>query len=149
MGCTAGPELPPSVGSGVSGPRGGLPQPLHGVWRLSGRPRPPASTGSSSPPGWAGPRERSPLALALDAGAPGADIDGAEPASARGARGSSSWAPTGGHAARGPSTEDPCPSQQRRHVLGVRETPRGQRAAERATRGQSGHPGASRGRQVR
>lgn len=61
MGCAAGPQLPPSVGSGVSGPRGGLPQPLQGVRRLSGRPRPPASTGSSSPPGWAGPRERSPL----------------------------------------------------------------------------------------
>lgn len=45
----------------MSRPRGGLQQPLQGVLRLSGRPRPPAFAGSSSPPGWARPRERSPL----------------------------------------------------------------------------------------
>lgn len=43
----------PCVVSGVSETREGLPQPLQGVWRRSGRPRPPGSPGPSSPRlGW-------------------------------------------------------------------------------------------------
>ena len=107
-----------------------------------GRPRPPGSPGPSSPHGRAWPREN----CLLGAGPgrptpPGPRVPERPPLAPEG--------PDGRARCSGPLGQDPCPSPQRRHVLGVRETPRGQRAAERSPRGQLGHPGAPRSGQVR
>lgn len=52
------PELPSARRDrGERAPRGAA-QPLQGVWRRSGWPRPPDSPGPAYPPGRAGPRER-------------------------------------------------------------------------------------------
>lgn len=135
---------PPRRLRGECAPRG-APAALQGVWRSSGQPRPLGSTGPSSHA--LGPSCGNPARSAR--ARPGRGLRRGRVASAQGACESPPRAPTDRHAACGLWAKDPSPPPQRRHVLRVRETPRGRRAAERAPRGQPGHPGAPRSGQVR